>query len=243
MKKYGNLLYLDAQQYDYILINDTTLSFPGVPFIKNICYRKNLSGDIITSSNLSGETNIINKQLINFIDPLKSDRLTKQYSILVKQYSVSKNEYEFWNNLKKAGEAGGDIFASQPYTVISNIHNVNSPGEMVPGYFEVSAVSQKRIFITTHDLDPLYLPYYKTDCFLLALSPADFNNNLTFDEIYKMYISLGYTFIGPEVTDGTSLAGHVLKKNILKLDFTTKVCSICEQTGFIAKPDFWIDLE
>jgi hypothetical protein len=114
---------------------------------------------------------------------------------------------------------------------------------MVLGYFEVSAVVQKRIFITPHNLDSLDLPYYKTSCELISKSPADFNGQLSFDQIYKMYIGLGYTFVGPEVMFGTLIAGHVLEKNLIKLDFSTKVCSICEQTGFTTKPDFWIDPE
>ena len=237
----------NAQQNNYIFINDTTFSFPGVPFIKNVCYRKNLSGDIITSSNLSGETNIINKQLINFIDPLKSDRLTKEYSILVKQYSVSKKEYEFWNNLKKAGEAGGDIFASQPYTVISNIHNVNSPGEMVPGYFEVSAVSQKRIFITAREIDPLDLPHYQTECVEIAKSPQDYplsSPPVSFNEIYHGYTDGNmYTFVKPILKPGVVAESRVYSRDILQLVFSTKKCAICELPDFSAKPDFWIDLE
>ncbi len=235
----------NAQQYNYIFINDTTFTFPSVPFIKNICWNNNQSGEIIISSNPYGETNYINKQLINFIDPVKSNRLTNQYSILVKQYSVSKKEYEFWNNLKKVGEAGGDIFALQPYSVISNIHNVNNPGEMVLGYFEVSAVSQKRIFITARELDPLYLPHYKTDCVETAKCPDDYYDpKPTFNSIYHWYVDDGkYTFIRPELAPGAVAAGHVFKSDLLKLVFSKKECAICELSGFSAKPDFWIDLE
>jgi hypothetical protein len=229
--------------YTYLFVNDTTFDFGPVSIINTSCWKKNQSGNIITNSIRTSGENYIKNQEIQFIAPVKSDRLTQEYSILIKQYSISRNEYDFWNNLKKAGESGGDIFASQPYTVVGNIHSVNNINEMVLGYFGVSSAIQKRIFITTHQLDPLDLPYYKTDCFELALSPSDFNGQLTFDQIYKLYIGLGYTFVEPEVTVGTLLAGHVLEKNLLKLDFTTKVCSICEQTGFIAKPDFWIDLE
>jgi hypothetical protein len=231
------------QQYIYSIVNDTTFNFEPEPVLQTVCWKKNQSGDIITNSILSGGANYINGQEIQFINPLESDRLTQEYSILVKQYSISNSEYDFWNNLKKAGEAGGDIFALQPFTVISNIHNVNNAGEMVLGYFEVSAVSQNRIFITAHELDPLDLSYYKTDCELIAKSPADFNG-LPWDDIYKMYVGSGnYTFLQPEVISGNFLGGNVLIKDLVKFDFSTKACSICEQTGFTTKPDFWIDLE
>ena len=155
----------DPQRYKCLMVLDSqTYLFEQVSDVQEICWKSSLSQGIMTNSILSGRTNYINRQEINFIDPVQSDRLTKQYSILVKQYSVSENEFDFWNNLNKAGEAGGDIFASQPYTVISNVHNVNDAADKVLGYFEVSAVARKRIFITAHELDPLYLPKYQTDC-------------------------------------------------------------------------------
>ena len=234
------------QIYTYTFINDTTINFESVPAIHNVCWKKSQSGEIITNSILSGGANNINKQQIQFIAPVKSDRLTQEYSILVKQYSVSKKEYEFWNNLKKAGEAGGDIFASQPYSVISNIHNVNSQGEMVLGYFEVSAVSQKRIFISAHELEQLSLPHYRTECVQIEKCPDDWNSakHPTWDEIYHMYAdSHNFAFVGPVVTPGTILPGRVFIRSLQKLVFSANVCALCEFSGFSAKPDFWIDLE
>ena len=203
----------------YIYINDST--FNEVPLVKDVCWKRNMSGEIVTNSILPGEANYINKQLIQFIAPVKSDRLTQQYSILVKQYSVSEKEYGFWNNLKKVNESGGDIFNSPPYPVISNIYNVNDASEMVLGYFEVSAVTQKRIFITAHELDPLYLPHYSTDCVEFVTSPQDWPNG-------------DFTFVEPVLDSDGKLLG---------LGFATKVCSVCEYAGFSEKPDFWVDLE
>jgi hypothetical protein len=203
----------------YVLTSDST--YQEIPIVKELCWKRNMSGEIVTNSILPGEANYINKQLITFIAPAKSDRLTLQYSILVKQYSVSEKEYGFWNNLKKVSEAGGDIFSSQPYPVISNIYNVNDASEMVLGYFEVSAVAQKRIFITASELDPLYLPHYNTDCVEFLRSSVDWPNN-------------DYIFVEPILdTDG----------KFLGFGFATKACSLCEYAGFNEKPDFWIDLE
>ena len=239
-------ILIGAQRYNYVDINDTTFSFESLPDVKDVCYKKNQSGDIITNSIIPGGANYINKQEIQFIAPVKSDRLTQEYSILVKQYSISKNEYDFWNNLKIAGEAGGDIFASQPYTVISNVHNVNNINEKVLGYFEVSAVNQKRMFITAHELDPLDLPHYQSDCVLIAKSPDDWPMppRPTWDGIYHLYMNTGdYIFVMPELAPGTIPEGQVFASNLVKLVFSTKVCALCELTGFSTKPDFWIDLE
>jgi hypothetical protein len=241
------------QQYTYAWLGDTTFVFKPLPAVENVCWKRTLSTEIVTSSLGSIGSDNPDKQEIQFIAPAKTDRLTKQYSILVKQYSLSKKEYEFWNNLKKVGETGGDIFAAQPYTVISNIQNVNDPSEMVLGYFEVSAVSQKRIFITANDLVLLNLPEYKTNCDQIAKCPEDWPPpknawsgpfRPTYDGIYKMYTANGeYTFIRPEVSAGTLIAGTVYLRNLVKFIFAPKVCTVCESSGITSRPDFWIDPE
>lgn len=239
------------QQYTYEWPGDTTYVFKPLPVVENVCWKRSLSTEIITGSLESSGSDYLDKQEIQFIAPVKTDRLTKQYSILVKQYSVSKNEYEFWNNLKKVGEIGGDIFAAQPYTVMSNIHNVNNPSEIVLGYFEVSAVSQKRIFITANEIFPLNLPEYKTNCDQIAKSPEDWPPpknpwsgpfRPTYDGIYKMYTYYGdYTFIRPEVAAGKIVADTVYLRNLVKFVFAPKACTVCEASGINGKPDFWID--
>jgi Domain of unknown function (DUF4249) len=234
--------FLDSPpRYQCIIIGDTALSFEEVPVVKETCWKNNKSGEIVINSILPGGVNYIDKQEIQFIAPIKSDRLTQQYSILVKQYSVSEKEYDFWSNLKKVSESGGDIFDSQPYQVISNIHNINDASEMVLGYFEVSAVSRKRIFITAHELDTLYLPHYQTDCVEYVKSPSDYppgglmSRPPTWLEIYTGYMFSGdFTFVGPILDSEGAL---------LKLIFAPNVCSVCELTGVSVKPDFWIDLE
>jgi hypothetical protein len=228
------------QRYTCNVIDDTALEFNEVPVVKETCWKISNSGNILTNSILADQTDHIDRQEIQFIAPSRSDRLTQQYSILIKQYSVSEKEYSFWNNLKKVNETGGDIFDSQPYPVISNIHNVNDANEMVLGYFEVSAVSQKRMFITAHELDTLGLPHYKTDCVEYVKSPSDYppggimSRPPTFLEIYNGYMFSGdFIFVEPVFSSDSIL---------LKLVFTPKICSVCELSGVSVKPDFWVDL-
>jgi hypothetical protein len=223
-KRYNCLMVLDQETY---IIEE-------VPVVKDICWKKSLSDKIITKSILSAESDFINRQLIQFINPVKSDRLTQQYSILVKQYSLSEKEYDFWNNLKKVNDAGGDIFSSQPYQINSNIHNVNDAGEVVPGYFEVSAVSQKRMYIAAYNLRKLNLPQYETDCVEIAKNEASWPGSFTsfYDIYYK--IMTDYIFIRPIFN---------ADKTLQYLVFATKSCSLCEYAGLTTRPDFWVDLK
>jgi hypothetical protein len=232
-----------APRFTYAKISDTIFTFRTVTVGNGICWKQNRSGDIIINSILSGGTNYLNSQPIQFIAPQKSDRLTQQYSILVKQYSISGGEYEFWTNLKNVGEAGGDIFASQPYTVTSNVHIKNKINEKVLGYFEVSAVRQRRLYITASELDPLYLRHYIPECRNIVICPDDYQYpKPTWDGLYHMWMDTGkYIFVMPIVKDGTVLEGQVFKSQMVKFVFSTKVCSLCEYSGSVTKPDFWVD--
>jgi hypothetical protein len=234
-------------------INDTSYFFKAIPNINTFCWKMDLSKEIIISSIAATGNYFPDNQEIHFIAPVKSDRLVKQYCITVKQYSISKEEYDYWNNLKIIGETGGDIFASLPYMVTSNIQNVNGTGEKVLGYFEVSAVNQKRMYITENELEQLSLPHYKTECNLIAKCPDDYPQPInswccppppTWNGIYHLFTDNGdYEFIRPEVRPGVILSGNVHKKDLVKLFFALKACTICEEPSLASMPDYWIDPE
>lgn len=226
----------DPKKFDYI--NDTTIV--PVANVKEYCWKNNKSDGILIYTQETGTPGYVMKQPINFIATGKSDRLLVQYSILVSQYSISKKEYDFWNNLKQVNENGGDIFAAQPFSVTSNVHNINNPAERVLGYFQVSAVKQKRKYITFSDFARLNLPYYHYVCERIEKSPDDFPIGwgappVTWGWIDSVYtLKSNYAFIEPQYIPGTM--------TLEKLIFSTKTCADCELSGSSVKPDFWTDL-
>jgi len=76
-----------------------------------------------------------------------TDRLLRKYSISVNQYSLSEDEYIYWEKIQKITDQAGGLYDIIPASVPSNIFCVENPGEDVLGYFSVSAKSSKRIFI------------------------------------------------------------------------------------------------
>jgi len=159
-----------------------------------------------------------------------------EYSINIKQYSISRKEYDFWDNLKRVDESGGDIFATQPFPVISNIHNTNDAKEKVLGYFQVSSVKRKMKNILFSDIVGLGLPYFHNSvCERIEKGPKDFpwpenSPPLTFDDIYSMYTTSGYSFIEPMYSMDTNL--------LEKLVFAKSECSDCSLTGTLIRPDY-----
>jgi hypothetical protein len=224
------------KKFDYL--NDSTIL--PVDIVKAYCYKFQKSNEILIYSTFEGLSENVKKQPVLFIDPTKSNRLQLQYSINIKQYSVSKKEYEFWYNMKQINEKGGDIFSLQPFPVVSNVHNVNNQNEQVLGYFQVSAVKQKRKFIPFSDVVVLNLQFYSYPCKRIEMAPRDYPRNimsppLTFDELYDMYCNTGgYYFIEPKYVPGTN--------ELEKLVFSSAECADCELTGTIKKPDFWVDM-
>jgi hypothetical protein len=224
------------KKFDYL--NDTTIL--PVDIVKAYCYRFQKSKEILIYSAFEGLTVDVKKQPVLFIDPTKSDRLQLHYSINIKQYSVSKKEYEFWYNMKQINEKGGNIYSLQPFPVVSNVHNVNNQNEQVLGYFQVSAVKQKRKFIPFSDVVGFNLQFYRYPCKRIEMAPKDYPRSvwlppLTFDELYDMYCKTGgYYFIEPKYVPGTN--------ELEKLVFSSPECADCELTGTIIKPDFWVDI-
>ncbi len=85
--------------------------------------------------------------------------------------------------MKQINESGGDIFDKQPFPVLTNMHSVSDPKEKVLGYFQVSSVSRKRIYITKTDVRNLDIKLYRYPCELIFASPADFPKFRTPDDI------------------------------------------------------------
>jgi len=105
----------------------------------------------------------ITKYPLNFIDNY-SDKLKEKYSILVNQYSLSKSEFDFWEKVENISQNVGSLYDITPVAIPSNIICNTDPKETVLGYFSVSAVTQKRLFIKDKFVGlPVFYTYCATD--------------------------------------------------------------------------------
>jgi hypothetical protein len=220
----------DPKTYDYI--SDSIIN--QVKQIKQVCWAYNKSDEILIQSTESAQGNKIQKEPILFIASNKSDRLLIQYCIEVKQLSLSKPEFEFWDHMKQINETGSDIFEKQPFSVTSNIHNINNPDETVLGYFQVSSVEQKRLYITANDLSDLNLPRYNYVCLDTTVSPWNYYPiKVSFDQVYTDFIDDGFAFVRPI---------YDMRGNLQYIILALPDCTDCTLRGDLKKPDFWIDL-
>jgi hypothetical protein len=116
-------------------------------FVANkVCWISNNSNTIMVKSTIDLAEDRIDRFPLNFISN-ETDRLNEKYSILVNQYSLNEDEYFYWEKLQSVTQKVGTLYDITPASIPSNMHCIENPDETVLGYFSVSAVSSKRIFI------------------------------------------------------------------------------------------------
>jgi hypothetical protein len=95
--------------------------------------------------------NTISGHVVTSIN-IKSPKISRRYSILVKQRSIDEQEYIYRTQLAKTVDQQGNIFAEIPGSVVSNVHNIADAEETVLGYFRGQQTKEKRIFMAHGDL-------------------------------------------------------------------------------------------
>jgi hypothetical protein len=115
------------------------------------CWRSVNSTEILLGSSVALSQDVISKAPVTIV-PQNSQKITIRYSILVKQYALTEDAYQYFSILKKNTENLGSIFDAQPTQLTGNIRSLKNPGEVVIGFFSASSVTQKRLFITKYDV-------------------------------------------------------------------------------------------
>lgn len=104
-------------------------------------------------------TNVLSDQLINgnrvserlvLTSPLVA--LGTQY-IEVRQYSISREAYQYWILYEEQLARTGTIFDPQPASIEGNVRAVADTNKLALGYFGASAVSRQRIIMHTDSID------------------------------------------------------------------------------------------
>jgi len=203
------------------------------------CWQNDTSSTIILGSSAKLAKDIIANNPITSIAST-SEKLTREYSIQVKQYALTGAAYTFWENLKKNTEQLGGIFDAQPSNINGNIHSVTNPSEPVIGYVSVGSVSTLRIFIGTDDLPisftptPFY-PSCELDSELFIYYPPHGNPIYQEDEFFNINKGALSPVLIPvqaiETPSGT-IIGHT---------GASQPCVDCTLRGTNKQPSFWIN--
>ncbi|MBB3054379.1 DUF4249 domain-containing protein [Mucilaginibacter gotjawali] len=141
---------------NYMEVNhDTTAIRPADKQIYQ-CWVSDTSSTIVLGSSAKLAQDIISEQPVIAI-PSSAEKLHIRYSIMLKQYALTTDAFNYFTLLKKNTEQLGSIFDAQPSELSGNIHCLSNPAEPVIGYVTVGAVAKQRIFIDNKDL-PAWTP-------------------------------------------------------------------------------------
>ncbi len=194
--------------------------------MRNLCWSEfsPRTINVLTTKDLG--RNVISGHPLLFVTNAQ-ERLTRRYSLVVKQYALEEEEYTFWKNLEESNERSADLFDKQPARVIGNIQNTGNPEEVVLGYFWASGVSEKRIFIKNSEVTPELRRRPK--CNLDTVRRSFRHDFRLFQRLRAGQIFYDFW--------RDSLTGQILGSLV-----TTPRCSDCVfKGGKIEKPEFWDD--
>jgi hypothetical protein len=181
------------------------------------CWITKATDKILLKNTTGLARDYIERYPVTYIDET-SDRLEVKYSMLINQYSLSPEEYTYWDKLKSMSDDVGGLYDIIPANVPGNITCITHPEERVLGYFSVSAKASRRIFIRDY-----------------------FAGQVNY---YSQCASEKVT--NPGIIPGVGFYVWILERNdyahppyvILTSD---KGCVDCTVRGSIIKPPFWDD--
>lgn len=181
----------------------------------NICWSTVSSTNIFLANSLRLESDIISMAPLVFI-PQSDDKISVRYSMLVKQYALSREAYRFYELLKENTENLGGFFGPMPSEISGNITCISNPEEIVIGFVTASSVAEKRIFINNADVAPW------------AKRPACLDKSVPYNkDSIRAALQEGMLPVYDEIMPP-------------RYFFATSLCVDCrERGGVITRPSFW----
>tara|TARA_R110002073_G_scaffold108336_1_gene243310 strand:+ start:20474 stop:21628 length:1155 start_codon:yes stop_codon:yes gene_type:complete len=182
---------------------------------ERVCYATvNSQGRLATNTDLISEDRI-SKFLVKFF-AINNIRNNSRYSILIKQYTLSSQAYNFYETLNNLSTSESLLSQNQPGFIAGNIFSASSQNEKVLGFFEVISVVQKRIFFNRTD--------YTSESFWDSWACRPFHPSPDTAPLNSLIRNKWSFFSGP-----------------LDPIVVHRTCSDCTQLGSNIKPDFWVD--
>lgn len=112
----------------------------------NRCWRTDVNKNILLGSTIKQSHDAILSLPVNNV-PIETNKFLIKYSILVKQYGLTREAFEYWTTLAKTTQGTGTLFDPLPSLVTGNIRNRENKDDLVFGYFSAGVEKEMRIFI------------------------------------------------------------------------------------------------
>ena len=183
------------------------------------CWGSSSSQNIIVESTVKLAQDVVYSHPLKHIPP-NDVQTGVLYSILVHQYALTQDAFNFLTLMQKNTESLGSIFDVQPSSVRGNIHCITNPSEPVIGFVSAGTVQQQRIFIKSIDIPSYYNP--------ICPSP---DTVVTFGMLRHFYEDLDFIPVSKYFNGAGNFAGWLS---------APADCADCRlQGGKTQKPSFW----
>jgi hypothetical protein len=193
------------------------------------CWDSSISTAITLGSSAKLSQDVIYESPIMFI-PSTSEKIEIRYSILLKQYAMTSDGYNYFTQLKKNTEELGSIFDAQPSQLTGNVHCTTDATLPVIGYVTAGTIQQKRIYINNSQLPGSWVTTYPYNCGVdtaYYIDPRPPHEN----EV---------TYVLVPLPNGNTITSSVSNKSgPAGFEYTDPVCGDCSVRGTLIKPGFW----
>lgn len=195
---------------------------PLVTFYPDLCWASQISTPIrLTKTTALTQDVVADYPLVAF--NTTNPRLLRKYSILVRQYAQTLQEYQYWEQLQKNTENIGTLFDPQPSQLTGNVKCLNDEQELALGYVGAHTVSEQRIFISRNDIPRAWRPLTGYE----SCVPPD---TVLLQDIHSIFGPGTIVPVQPVYTKGGAVRGYTS---------ATKDCVDCRLRGTSIRPSFW----
>lgn len=176
-------------------------------YSKMVCWRTEKIPEIFTLNTKNLTANASVRVPLHFVSNTTT-RLLFGYSLLIKQISLSEAAYAFWDQMRLNSTQDGSLYGKQPIAIRGNLQNTTDPDREVLGFFGVSSVHEKRIFV--ENVMEVFADTYCSPAVLRKglreISPRDYPAYLMGDA-ERYYL----VWLNDECVDCTTLQGINIK--------------------------------
>ncbi|GAA0729400.1 hypothetical protein GCM10009430_39540 [Aquimarina litoralis] len=204
------------------------------PESQKVCYQTQLSNNINLVNTSGFAEDRIQDLPIRFI-PADDIVVAERYSILVNQFIQTQEAQSFYRVLDDFSGSDNLFAQIQPGFIGGNIFLENDPDTKALGFFDVSSLSQKRVFFD-HDDFLGDLPPFELDC-EEVVPPQPANSNISIEE--RLEILRGFIIankarlkVPPYIPPPGEFPTFV---------FIPRECGDCTALGKAEAPEFWIE--
>ncbi|MDQ2770070.1 MAG: DUF4249 domain-containing protein [Bacteroidota bacterium] len=210
-----------------------TLPLPdiSVPF-PDKCWASAPSTSLLLGNTTTLSQDVVAERLLRVV-PANSERLYTRYSILVQQQALTKDEFDYWELLRKNTESIGSLFDPQPARLTGNVRCLNAPAELALGFVGAHSVVEQRIFVARNQLPRIWVPLTGYEACVPPDTVSLINPPVKYPlQALQSYFGNGgnYLPIEPLYNKLGNITGYTAK---------SRDCIDCRTRGTSVKPSYW----